>query len=95
MATVGQNNKWSNASDTNKPAADIPLKEDSNTAAHQDSKDNFILPPKRETRSKRAILLIRPSVYDKLKISAAKQGRSFNDLANSLFELYLSQQANA
>ena len=94
MAEVQMKNNWTNASNINKPAADIPLKAE-DTVAHQDGQGIFILPPKRETKSKRAILLIRPSVYDKLKIAAAKQGRSFNDLANSLFELYISQQPDA
>ena len=94
MAEVQMKNNWTSTSDTSNTTTDIPLKEQE-TAMHQGGQNNFILPPKRETKSKRAILLIRPSVYDKLKIAAAKQGRSFNDLANSLFELYISQQPDA
>ena len=71
-----------------------PLNE-TQTEHSADTGKVFDLPPKRETRSRRIILLLRPSVYDKFRLAAAKQGRSFNDLANSLFELYISQQADA
>ncbi len=59
--------------------------------AHQSAQAHLNLPAKPETKSKRVVLLMKPSVYDKLKVIADSQHRSFNDVANALCELYISQ----
>ena len=61
------------------------------TASLNDGGQNaFVLPAKRERRSKRLLLMIRPSIYEQLKADAAKQNRTLNDLLNCLCETYLN-----
>ena len=49
-------------------------------------------PPRKETKSKRVNLLVRPSVYDKLKVIAAASGVSVNDYINTVMERIVSQE---
>ena len=65
MAVEIKSKVWSDASDTGKPAADIPLKEEV-TAAHQDGQESFILQPKAklELKTKRVNAVFRPSIYE-------------------------------
>lgn len=43
-----------------------------------------------ETKSKRVQLLIKPSVYNKLKTSAMEQGISVNEIVNRVLEDFVS-----
>ncbi|MBQ3377129.1 MAG: hypothetical protein IJG62_02545 [Synergistaceae bacterium] len=76
--------------DTGKPDAHTQL-EVNNKTAHQSAQADLILPAKPETKSKRVVLLMKPSVYDKLKTKAYSQRRSINNVVNALCELYISQ----
>lgn len=49
-------------------------------------------PPRKETKSKRVNLLVRPSVYDKLKVIAAASGVSVNDYINTVMERIVAEQ---
>jgi hypothetical protein len=44
-----------------------------------------------ETKSKRAYLLVRPSVWDSLSKIAKKNHRSNNDIVNELIEQYVEE----
>ena len=44
-----------------------------------------------ETKSKRLQLLIRPSTVESLKAEALKEGKSLNDLVNSILEAHIKE----
>lgn len=44
------------------------------------------IPPRAETKSKRVQLLMKPSTVAKLRARATAEGRSFNDLVNTILE---------
>ncbi|MBR0097035.1 MAG: hypothetical protein IJP88_07625, partial [Synergistaceae bacterium] len=62
-----------------------------NTPAHHNEQANLNLRPKPEVKSKRVALLMKESIYNRLKSRAKQQARSVNDLVNALVEAYLSQ----
>lgn len=72
-------------------ADNAPELEVNDTPAHHNEQANLNLRPKPETKSKRVALLMKESVYNKLKGRAKQQARSVNDLVNALVEAYLSQ----
>jgi hypothetical protein len=45
-----------------------------------------------ETKSRRVQLLVQPSMHERLKARAAKEGKSVNELANSLLESGLREE---
>lgn len=47
---------------------------------------------KRESKTKRTSLVMRPSTFEKLEDLAAKQGKSRNDLLNDIIEDYLKEK---
>lgn len=62
--------------------------------APQAAREGFLIPKGyklvRETKSTRLQLLVRPSTKEALKEEAAALGISVNDLANNIFEDYIS-----
>lgn len=54
--------------------------------------DEYEYTPEPETRSKRANLLVRPSVWDALTKIAKRTHRSNNDIINELIEKYVEKQ---
>ena len=58
----------------NAPAAAVP--------------DGYVL--KRESKTRRTSLVLRPSTFEKLEDLAADQGKSRNDLINEIIEQYIN-----
>ena len=64
---------------------------DTHTHTHTDT-DTYEYTPEPETRSKRANLLVRPSVWDALTKIAKRTHRSNNDIINELIEKYIEER---
>lgn len=67
------------------PAAEVR----SEPAPHSESKDIFIPPRSGEHKTKRAQLLMTPSLHEKVVQKAASLNMSFNELVNLLLEKYV------
>lgn len=61
----------------------------SDSAPHSESKDIFIAPRSGEHKTKRAQLLMTPSLHEKVVEEAASLNMSFNELVNILLEKYV------
>ena len=67
-------------------------------AAEPEPAAGFTIPKgytlKKESKTARLQLLIRPTTKDSMRKIAAAQGVSLNDLANTVFEEYIERQGN-
>ena len=65
-------------------------------ACNRGKRDIDVLPTgfvlKRESKTRRVQLILRPSIYDDIKKLADKNGQSLNDYVNDLFEREAYQQ---
>lgn len=57
----------------------------------EEAKETTIIYQEKESKTKRLNLLIRPSVYEKLKVKAEKEYMSVNELFNVLAEEYIRE----
>lgn len=81
----------SNPDDEN-PIQEVPVTEGQEAAKQSPNNSGFlVIKPKRETRSKKIPLLVRPSVYEKAVQKCKEAGVSFNECINQFLEKWTEE----